>query len=196
MGAWIVPFARAASDFPRAMAECELRPASLDRENRVNSETQEILREYETSKDLAWLIRALMQVGRDTNPPSVVASLESLQSMLAARGQYEELLYALEVVKRSLPGYAEYIAEIVAMTPPDALELQRRFEDPNITDAEREALKLEAAAMMVGNSGMSPQEWLAITRQLIDPSVPKETKRVLNERLTQMRIEKHARRSD
>ena len=162
----------------------------------MNSETQEILREYETSKDLAWLIRALMQVGRDTNPPSVVASLESLQSMLAARGQYEELLYALEVVKRSLPGYAEYIAEIVAMTPPDALELQRRFEDPNITDAEREALKLEAAAMMVGNSGMSPQEWLAITRQLIDPSVPKETKRVLNERLTQMRIEKHARRSD
>jgi len=116
--------------------------------------------------------------------------------MLAARGPNEELLEALEIVKRSLPGYAEYVAEVQAMIPPHIRALQNRLSSPELTAAERESVMREAASLLVSGSTMSPQALTESLNQLADPLLPEEAKRVVRDGLTRMLIEKAERKSD
>ncbi|HEY0881121.1 MAG TPA: hypothetical protein VGD87_06315 [Archangium sp.] len=150
---------------------------------------QDIRRDYETDQGLAWFIRALMLVGRDPSPLSRAFSLDVLQSMLAVRGGHEDLLEALDVVKRSVPGYAERAAELER-------EMVHLNLGPEVTDEERARVSAEAARDAVGDSGMSPEEYREIIRHLADPLIPEETKTAVRERLKQMIAAKHARRSD
>lgn len=164
---------------------------------KVDRMFEEIWREYETSKGLAWLVRALMLIGGEsTNPPQRVASLGTLQSMLSERGHNEELIEALEIVKRSLPGHAEYVAEIDAMTPPHIRALQNRLSSPELTETERESVMREAASLLVGGSVMSPQALAEALNQLADPLLPEEAQRVVRDGLTRMLIEKMERKAD
>ena len=92
---------------------------------------EEVWKEFEESRGLGWFVRALLLVGRDAKTPrEQVASLETLQSMVGSTDRYPELIDALEVVKRSLPGYAAYVAEIESMT-------RQTFETCNIVSPRR-----------------------------------------------------------
>lgn len=161
------------------------------------SVAEDIRREFEESQGLAWFVRALLFVGRESKTPQQqIASLETLQSMVGSKGPYPELLEGLEVVKRSLPGYAEYLAEIEAMTPPEIREIQHRLASPDLTESERQALKEEAARLFVGGSNvMSAQATMEALTQLADPMLPEEAKRVVRESITRMLIDKMERES-
>lgn len=156
-----------------------------------------VRRELEESNGLSWFVRALLLVGRDAkNSREQIASLETLQSMLGSKGDYPELLSGLEVVKRSIPGFAEYLAEIDAVTPPELRDLQARLASPHLTERDRERLRAEAARLFVGGAtAMSADAALEALTRLADPMLPEEAKRHLREQLTRLLSEKADRES-
>lgn len=161
------------------------------------SMAEEIWREFEGAQGLAWFVRSLLLVGRESKTPQQqIASLDTLQSMVGSMGRYPELIDGLEVVKRSLPGYDEYLAELESMTPPHIRELERRLASPDLTESERKAVKEEAARLLVDiTSELSAQAAMEALTQLADPMLPEEAKRVVRESITRMLIDKGERES-